>query len=229
MATIVLADDHAMVRQGLRTLLESDPQFEVVGEASDGIEAIELVKRRKPTVLIADLMMPGLNGLETIQKVLRLKSNTRVIILSMYRNEAYVLEALRKGAAGYVAKESSGAELFQAMREIMAGGRYLSPIISEAAMDSYSAKGTILHKAPAGLPDPDDTLTARERKVLQLVVEGETDHDIGDRLKIGVRAVKIHRIALTRKLGLSTRRQLIRHVLQRGIVPGSELKSIRKK
>src|ERR1700675_2732255 len=138
MVTIVLADDHVFVRQGLRTLLESDPQFEVVGEAADGREAIELVKRRKPTVLIADLMMPGLNGLETTRKVLRLKSNTRVIVLSMYRNEAYVLEALRNGAVGYVAKESGGAELSQAIREAVAGRRYLSPIISEAAIDSYS-------------------------------------------------------------------------------------------
>src|SRR3989338_7120496 len=117
MVTIVLADDHAIVRQGLRTLLESDPQFEVVGEAADGREAIELVKRRKPTVLIADLMMPGLNGLETTRKVLRLKSKTRVIVLSMYRNEAYVLEALRIGAAGYIAKESGGAGLFPTQRE----------------------------------------------------------------------------------------------------------------
>ncbi len=227
--TIVLADDHAIVRQGLRTLLESDPQFEVVGEAADGREAIELVKRRKPTVLIADLMMPGLNGLEITRKVFRLKSNTRVIVLSMYRDEAYVLEALRNGAVGYVAKESSGAELFQAIRKTVAGRRYLSPIISEAAMDSYSAKGTILQKAQAGLPDPYDTLTARERKVLQLIVEGATDRDMGARLKIGSRAVETHRAALMRKLGLNTRRQLIRYVLQRGIVPRRGLKSIRKK
>ena len=167
MVTIVLADDHAIVRQGLRTLLESDPQFQVVGEAADGREAIELVKRRKPMVLIADLMMPGLNGLETTRKVLRLKSKTRVIVLSMYRNEAYVLEALKIGAAGYIAKESGGAELFQAIREVVAGRRYLSPIISEAAIDSYSSMGTILKKVRAGSPDPHDTLTAPKRKVLQ--------------------------------------------------------------
>jgi len=227
--TIVLADDHAIVRQGLRTLLESDPQFEVVGEAADGREAIELVKQRKPKVLIADLMMPGLNGLETTRKVLRLKSNTRVIILSMYRNEAYVLEALRNGAAGYVTKESGGAELFQAIREAVAGRRYLSPIISDTATDSYSAMGTMLQKAQAGSPDSYDQLTARERKVLQLVVEGATDRDMCTRLKIGARAVEIHRAALMRKLGLNTRRQLIRYALQRGVIPGRGPKSIRKK
>jgi DNA-binding NarL/FixJ family response regulator len=229
MVTIVLADDHAMVRQGLRTLLESDPQFEVVGEAADGREAIELLKRRMPTVLILDLMMPGLNGLETARKVLRLKSKTRVIVLSMYRNEPYVLEALRIGAAAYVAKESGGAELFQAIREVVAGRRYLSPIISEAAMDSYSAMGTILKKTQAGSPERYDTLTARERKVLQMVVGGATDRDMGDRLKLGSHAVEIHRVSLMRKLGLNTRRQLIRYARQRGIVLRRGPKSIRKK
>ena len=229
MVTIVLADDHAIVRQGLRTLLESDPQFKVVGEAADGREAIELVKRRKPTVLIADLMMPGLNGLETTRKVLRLKSKTRVIVLSMYRNEAYVLEALRIGAAGYIAKESGGAELFQAIREVVAGRRYLSPIISDAAVHSYSSMGTILKKARAGSPDPYDTLTARERKVLQLIVEGATDRDMGARLKTGSRTVEIQRAALMRKLGLNTRRKLILYALQRGVAPGHEPKPIGKK
>ncbi len=229
LVTIVLADDHAIVRQGLRTLLESDPQFEVVGEAADGREAIELVKRRKPTVLIADLMMPGLNGLETTRKVVRLQSNTRVIVLSMYRNEAYVLEALRNGAAGYVAKESGGAELFQAIRQTVAGRRYLSPIISEAAMDSYAAKGTILQKAQAGLPDPYDTLTARERKVLRLVAAGATDRDMGDRLKVGSRAAEILRASLMRKLGLNTNRQLIHYALQRGVIPERGPTSARKK
>ena len=229
MVTIVLADDHAIVRQGLRTLLASDPQFKVVGEAADGREAIELVKRRKPTVLIADLMMPGLNGLETTRRVLRLKSKTRVIVLSMYRNEAYVLEALRIGAAGYIAKESGGAELFQAIREVVAGRRYLSPIISDAAIDSYSSMGTILKKAPAGSPDPYDILTARERKVLQLIVEGATHRDMGARLKTGSRAVEIQRAALMRKLGLNTRRKLILYALKRGVAPGNEPKPVRKK
>jgi DNA-binding NarL/FixJ family response regulator len=217
MVTIVLADDHVIVRQGLRSLLETDPQFEVVGEAADGHEALELVKRRKPTVLIVDLMMPGLNGLEITQKVFHLKSNTRVIVLSMYRDEAYVLEALRNGAAGYVAKESSGAELFQAIRATVAGRRYLSPTISELPIDSYASKGTILQKAQNGSPDPYDMLTIRERKVLQLVVEGATNREIGCRLKIGSGTVKIHRAALIRKLGLNNRRKLIRYALQRGI------------
>lgn len=227
MVTIVLADNHAIVRQGLRTLLESDPQFKVVGEAANGREAIELVIRRKPMLLIVDLIMPGLNGLETTRKVLRLKLNTRVIVLSMYRDEAYVLEALRNGAAGYVAKESAGAELFQAIREIVAGRRYLSPIILEASIDSYTSRGTILQKAQTGSPNPFDTLTARERKVLQLLVEGATTRDIRDRLKIGSRAVEFYRAGFMRKLSLHTNHSLVNYVLKRGIIPRDKPKSIR--
>src|SRR2546429_9874555 len=123
MVTVVLADDHVVVRQGLRALLESDPRVVVVGEAADGLEAVELVKRRKPTVLIADLMMPGLDGLATTRKLSHLKSDTRVIILSMYGDQAYVLEALKSGAAGYVVKECRGGERFEDICVGVAGRR----------------------------------------------------------------------------------------------------------
>jgi len=220
MVTIVLADDHAIVRQGLRTLLESNPLFEVVGEASDGREAIELVKRRQPAVLIADLMMPGVNGLQLTSQVSRLKTNTRLIVLSMYRDEAYVLEAFRNGAAGYVAKESSGAELFQAIQETLAGHRYLSPVIFEASKDSYAFQGSALRTPRTGPADPYATLTPRERSVLRLVVEGASSRDIADRLKVGARAIETHRAGLMRKLGLKTRAELIRYALHRGVALG---------
>jgi len=121
MVSVVLADDHVVVRQGLRALLESDPNVLIAGEASNGLEAVDMVTRRKPTVLITDLMMPGLDGLAITQKLSRLKLDTHVIILSMYGDQAYVLTALTNGAAGYVLKESCGAELFQAIREVVAG------------------------------------------------------------------------------------------------------------
>lgn len=229
MVTIVLADDHAIVRQGLRALLESDPQLKVVGEAADGREALELVKRRKPALLISDLMMPGLNGLELTGAVRRLKSRPRVVLLSMYREEAYVLEALGLGAAGYVAKESSGAELFTAIRETMAGRRYLSPSISDDPIDAYSASGTILQSAKAAPPDPYETLTSEERTVLRLVVEGASLRDKCARLRIGRRAVETHRAALMRKLGLHTRPKLIRYALQRGIKAASLPASVRRR
>jgi DNA-binding NarL/FixJ family response regulator len=229
MVTVVLADDHVVVRQGLRALLESDPRFVVVGEAADGLEAVELVKRRKPTVLIADLMMPGLDGLATTRKVSRLESDTRVIILSMYGDQAYVLEALRNGAAGYVVKESCGAELFEAIRVVVAGRRYLSPAVSEASIGSFSSMGTILQKAQTGSLEVHDKLTVRERKVLQLIAEGASISDIGSRLKISSRAVESHRANLMRKLGLNTPQDLIHYALQRGIIPLGEPQSIRKK
>jgi DNA-binding NarL/FixJ family response regulator len=219
MVSVVLADDHAVVRQGLRTLLESDPQFTIVGEAADGREAVELVMRRKPTVLVADLMMPEMNGLEVTREIARRKSKTRVVVLSMYPDEAYVLEALRNGASAYVAKESSGAELFHALGEVLAGRRYLSPSISETARNSFASQGTILAKM-SGAPDLFLTLTARERTVLRLVVEGATHCDIGDRLKIAPRASKSIKAAIMQKLGVTTRSTLIRAALRRGVLAG---------
>jgi len=229
MVTVVLADDHVVVRQGLRALLESDPRVVIVGEAADGLEAVELVRRRKPTVLIADLMMPGLDGLATTRKLSHLKSDTRVIILSMYGDQAYVLEALKSGAAGYVVKESCGAELFEAIRVVVAGRRYLSPAVSETSIGSYSSMGTILQKAQTGLREVHDKLTVRERKVLQLIAEGATSGDIGVRLKISPRAVGSHRVNCMRKLGLNTPQDLIRYAMQRGTIPMGEPQSIRKK
>jgi two-component system response regulator NreC len=227
--SVVLADDHVVVRQGLRALLESDPKFVVVGEAADGLEAVELVKRRKPTVLIADLMMPGQDGLATARKVSRLKSNTRVIILSVYGDQSYVLEALRSGAAGYVVKESCGAELFQAIRVVVAGGRYLSPAVSEASIGSYSSVGTILQKAQAGSMEVHNKLTARERTVLQFVVEGASSGDIRARLKINSGTAKSLRANLMRKLGLHSHQDLIRYALQRGVIPQGEPRPVRNR
>ena len=224
MVSVVLADDHVVVRQGLRALLESDPKYFVCGEAADGLEAVELVKRHKPSVLIADLMMPGQDGLAATRKVARLKSGTRVIILSMYGDQAYVLDALRSGAAGYVVKESCGAELFKALRVVAAGGRYLSPAVSEASIGSFTSMGTILEKAQAGSMEVHDKLTARERLVLQLMVEGTSNRDIGTRLKINPGKVDSLQVNLMRKLRLNTHQNLIRYALQRGVLPKSESK-----
>jgi DNA-binding NarL/FixJ family response regulator len=195
MVSIVVADDHGVVREGLRHLLQSDPEFVVVGEAADGHEAIELVKRLKPKVLIVDLMMPGMDGLETTRRVSRLKLKTRVIILTMYGDEAYLLDALAGGAAGYVAKESCGADLFQAIRDVAAGQRYLSPLLSEEATRGY------LRKFKTVLLNLSNTLTTRERKVLRLVLKGATNCEIGARLKISLRTVESALANSVKKLG----------------------------
>jgi two-component system response regulator NreC len=213
MTTIVLADDHHIVRQGLRTLLEAEPDFRLIGEAGDGLETAQLVERLKPDLLIIDLMMPGLNGLEVTRQVSQRSPHTRVVILSMHANEAYVLEALRNGAAGYVLKDSNVADLVQAVREVVAGRRYLSAPLSERAIEAY------LQKAEAATLDPYETLTTREREVLHLVAEGHTNAEIADRLSISPRTAETHRANMMRKLDLRTQTSLIRYALRRGILP----------
>ena len=213
MPNILLADDHNIVRQGLRALLQSEPHFRLVGEASDGIEAVRLSERLKPDVLITDLMMPGLNGLEVTRQVTKLLPQIRVIILSMYTNDAYVLEALKNGALGYVLKDSQAADLIQAVKEVIAGNRYLSPPLSERALELY------LQKVESVPDDPYELLTTREREVLQLVAEGRTSSEIATRLFISPRTAEGHRANLMRKLGLQNNADLIRFALKRGILP----------
>jgi two-component system, NarL family, response regulator NreC len=204
MVTVALADDHVVVRQGLRLLLESDPEFVVVGEAANGIEALKLVKRRKPNVLVVDLMMPRMNGLETTRRVSRLKLDTRVVVLSMYGDEVYLLDALGSGAAGYVVKESSGTDLFQAIRDVVAGRRYLSPQLSEAFTRRYlqQFRTTLLKLSP--------TLTTRERKVLHLVLEGASSSEIRARLKISLPTFKSALANFVGKLGVKPRHDFVR-------------------
>jgi two-component system, NarL family, response regulator NreC len=211
--TIVLADDHPLVRQGLRTLLQAEPEFRLIGEAGDGLEATRLVEDLKPNVLVLDLMMPGIKGLEVIRQVTKHSPQTRVVVLSMYANEAYVMEALRNGAAGYVLKESNLVELVEAVRAVARGRRYLSPPLSERAIEEYTQKAK-------GAPlDRYEALTTREREVLHLAAEGHTNAEIGKRLFISPRTVEVHRANLMRKLELHSHTDLIRYALKRGIIP----------
>jgi two-component system, NarL family, response regulator NreC len=211
--TILLADDHHVMRQGLRMLLEAQEDFRVVAEAGDGLEAVKLAERLKPHVLIVDLMMPGINGLEVARQVSHHSPQTRIIVLSMYGNEPYVLEALRNGAVGYVLKDADAAELLRAVHEVVAGRRYLSPPLSEHAIEAY------LQKAQDAVLDLYETLTTREREVLQLAAEGRTNADIAAVLYVSPRTVETHRAHLMHKLGLHTQADLIRYALKRGILP----------
>jgi two-component system response regulator NreC len=213
---IVLADDHPVVRHGVRSLLQSDPEFTVVGEASDGIETVQVVEKLSPDVLVVDLMIPGLNGLEITRQVRQRSPMTRVIILSMHANEPYVLEALKNGASGYVLKDSSGTDLIQAVRMVATGQRYLSPPLSERAVEAY------MMKSQESSFDAYDGLTDREREVLQLAAEGLSNPDIAGRLSISPRTVETHRANLMRKLSLKTQTDLIRYALKRGILPMEE-------
>ena len=211
--TIVLADDHPVVRHGVRSLLQAEADFTVVGEASDGIETVQLVERMQPDVLVVDLMIPSLNGLEITRQVKQRSPHTRIIILSMHANEPYVLEALKNGAVGYVLKDSSGTDLVHAVRLVVLGQRYLSPPLSERAVEAY------MQKSQDTSFDPHDALTDREREVLQLAAEGLNNPDIAARLSISPRTVETHRANLMRKLGLKTQTDLIRYALKRGILP----------
>lgn len=211
--SIVLADDHQVVRQGLRALLETESDFSVIGDAGDGLTAISLVDRLKPDVLLLDLMMPGLNGQEVTRRVCKLSPTTRTVVLSMHSSEPYVMEALRNGATGYVLKDASCADLIHAVREVMAGRRYLSPPLSERAIDAYreKAKGVAWGRY--------DMLTAREREILQLVAEGHTNNEIAKRLGISPRTAETHRTHLMRKLQLRTHTDLIKYAIEQRIIP----------
>ena len=211
--TVVLADDHAIVRQGLRAVLEATSEFAVVAEVADGLQVVEVAERLRPNVLVLDLMMPGLNGLEITRQIRNRCPQTRVVILSMHANEAYVVEALRYGAAGYVLKEASTTEVAQALRDVAAGRRYLSPPLSERAIEVYAEKA---QDAPLDLYD---TLTTREREVLQLCAEGYSSTEMATRFGISPRTADTHRANLMRKLGLQSQTDLVRYALRRGIVP----------
>lgn len=210
--TILLADDHRIVRQGLRALLASEADFEVVGEADDGREALELVKRLNPDVLVLDLMMPGLNGLEVARQLPRQSPAVRVVVLSMHDDEGFVLEALANGVSGYVLKDSNSSDLVHAVREVAAGRRYLSPPLSDRAIEAYQ------QRAKVGALDKHETLTTREREVLQLSAEGHTNSEIAARLGISTRTAETHRSRLMHKLGLHTQSDLIRYAIRRGII-----------
>jgi DNA-binding NarL/FixJ family response regulator len=214
--SIILADDHPIVRCGLRALLESESDFSIVGEASDGLEAVRLVEQVKPEVLILDLTMPGLSGLEALRILRDRAPGTRVVILSMHSNKAFVAEALKNGATGYVLKGSTEDDLIHAVRDAAAGKRFLSPPVTAIAVDAY------IEQARAGPFDPHDTLTAREREVLQLAAEGNTSSEIAARLHISHRTVENHRAHLMQKLGLQNQTELVRYALQRGLLPSED-------
>lgn len=213
MTTIIIADDHPVVRHGLRATLSKDPGFEVVGETGDGLEAVRLVEQLRPRVLLSDMMMPGLTGLEVTRRLADLVPMTRVLLLSMHAKESYVLEALCNGAAGYLLKDAPPEELRSAVREVAAGKRYLSESLSERAIDLY-----VQQARTATLTDPYELLTNREREVLKLSAEGRNNPEIGERLFLSARTVETHRSNLMRKLGLENQTELIKFAYKKGLL-----------
>jgi two-component system, NarL family, response regulator NreC len=212
---VVLVDDHELVRQGVHALLQREPDIDVVGEAADGLAALELVERVRPDVLVADIMLPGLGGLELIRQASRRSPGTRVVVLSMHGAEPLVLEALDRGASAYVLKDAGIAELVRAIREAARGRRYLSPPLSDKAVSAY-----LWRKEEASAPsDPYEALTPRERQVLHLGAEGLTSAAVAKRLGISVRTAETHRARVLHKLALRNQTDLVRWAIDRGIIP----------
>lgn len=205
--SILLADDHQVVRQGLKVLLEREG-FEIIGEASDGHEAVNLASRVRPDVAVVDFMMPRLNGLDAAVQIQRLSPNTKTILLTMYTEDQYVLEAFRNGLRGYVIKTQAAADLVQAIREVLRNAVYLSPGISRAVIEAYLSKSDL----------PSDPLTPREREVLQLVAEGKTTKEIASTLGLSVKTADTHRSKIMRKLEIHDTAGLVRYAIRRGLV-----------
>jgi two-component system response regulator NreC len=205
---ILLADDHRMVRQGFRLILESQDDMEVVGEAGNGREAVEQATALQPDVVVMDVTMPELNGIEATRRLRDLAPRTHVLALSVHRDGVYVREIVRAGAEGYILKESADTELLAAVRAVSEGNSYLSPEVAGAVLKDYRRQAV----------NPMDQLSPREREILQLVAEGMTNKDIAGRLSLSVYTVDGHRTRIMEKLGLHSVGELIRFAVRNGIV-----------
>jgi DNA-binding NarL/FixJ family response regulator len=212
MIRIVLAEDHNVVRQGLKALLDGESDFNIVAETATAGEAVEAVKQFEPDVLVLDWMLPHLSGLEVTRRVSETMPNTHILILSMYADESYVIQALKHGASGYVLKESTGSELIKAIRTCVEGRRFLSPPFSMERLDRYS------QKVETGKLDPYQALTNREREVLQRVAEGQTSQEIAEALAISPRTVESHRANMMRKLDLKSSQEVTHYALRKGLI-----------
>jgi len=206
---ILIADDHAVVAEGLKHLIEAQPEFEVIGIVPDGREAVRMAKETQPDVVLMDLSMPELNGADATRAILERDPRCRVIVLSMYAEREYVRRALKAGAVGYVVKRSAAKEVVEAIRAVYAGQRYLSPRIADVVIDDYAGDER---------DDPLARLSAREREVLQLLAEGHTGAQIAERLSLSQKTVETYRARLVEKLGIRDVAGLVRFAIQRGIV-----------
>lgn len=210
---VLLAEDHTIVRKGLRSLLDAEADVEVVGEADNGRQAIEQVCELHPDVVLMDITMPELSGLEATRRIKTRYPQVQVLVLTMHANEQYVLEILRAGASGYLVKQSAVAEMMLAIRAVHRGDSFLSPAISRQVIDEYS------RRAEAALGDTQyDRLTPREREVLQLVAEGHSNREIADMLCISIKTVEAHRSHLMDKLDLHNTAELTRYAIARGLI-----------
>jgi DNA-binding NarL/FixJ family response regulator len=205
---ILLADDHTIVRQGLKLILAAHSDLEVVGEAANGREAVELAASLKPDIVLMDVAMPELNGIEATRRIVQAAPRLRVLVLSMHKEAVYVREILKAGARGYILKDAIDTELVNAVRSVARGDGYISPAVSGALLNDYRQNVT----------DPLDLLSSREREVLQLIAEGKTNKEIAVRLNLSVYTVDSHRSKLMEKLNLHNTGELVRFAVKSGLV-----------
>ena len=210
---VVLAEDHTLVRQGFRRMLEDDPRIAVVGEASTGITAIDQCAKLKPDVVVMDLSMPELGGLEATAAILKASPQTKVLILSMYSNPAYVRQAFQVGAKGYILKDAIEVDLAQAVTTVAQGAAYMSPAISSLVIDTLRS-GNV----EEATQDPYDRLTLREREVLQLIAQGKSNKEVAALLNISVNTVAVHRARLMETLGLHRTAEIVLYAVKKGLI-----------
>lgn len=211
--TILLADDHHILRQGLRALIGKQRGLRVVGQTGDGLEVLDLVDKHQPDVLLLDINMPGLDGLEVARRVRAEHPSTRIVMLTVHKDEDHALRAMKNGANAYIVKDLDMSDLVKGIREAMAGHRYVSPAVCPGGMDAFWRR-----VERSGPDDPYETLTDREREVLHLVAEGLTSAEVAARLSIKERTADEHRGRVMHKLGLRSQGELMRYALRRGVV-----------
>lgn len=209
---ILLADDHTLLRSGIRALLEDEPDLHVVGEAGDGREAVQLANQLRPNVVLMDIAMPMLNGLEATRQIKKQHPEVKVLVLTMYDHEEYFRQLLEAGASGYIIKRAAAGELVAAIRAVYNGQAVLSPAITRLLLEDY------LHR-DAGKSEADpDALSPREREVLQLIAEGKTSREIAEILNLSVKTIQSHRTSLMQKLDLHDKGELIKYAIQKKII-----------
>jgi two-component system response regulator NreC len=210
---ILLADDHTVVRQGLRKVLEERPDWEVVAEAGDGREAVRLAEQHKPDVAILDVAMPLLNGIEATRQIAKRLPNTRVLVLSMHADEAYVTQILQAGATGYLLKDSADVDLLQAVSEVSQGKSFFSPAIARVMLDDY-----VRQLADKGITDRYEALSQREREIFQLIAEAKTNKEIASLLNVSPSTVETHRAHIMEKLDLHSAAEIVLYAVRRGVI-----------
>jgi DNA-binding NarL/FixJ family response regulator len=211
---VLIADDHPLIRSGLRALLGREKEFEVVGEAADGYQALELVEQLKPDVVMLDISMPRLNGIDVAKKISETTPSTRVIIVSIHSDEGYVLRALKAGAKGYLLKASPEGDILNAVRAVAAGQAYLSPEMSRLLVEEY-----VREMRCRGVEDSYDLLSIREKEILQLLASGTSNRQIADMIHVSVATVETHRTNIFQKLGIHSLPELILYAVRKGLLP----------